>query len=343
MKAVWFERHGGPEVLLHGDRPDPVPGRADALVRVRACSVNRLDVWRREGVVGGDLPLPHVPGLDVAGVVAAVGTDVDPALVGTEALVAPGIVCGSCPACLAGEDSRCAAGVRVVGNQIPGGYAELVRVPARNLLPLPAGLSFEEAASIPVAGLTAFHLVVGRAAARPGETVLVWAAGSGVGAFAVQIASAVGARVLAVAGTREKTERAVALGASLGIDHATEDVRRRAIEATGGRGVDVVLDAVGEATFSVGLEVLACGGRIVLCGTTTGSAAAFDIRDLFSRELTIHGAYLGSRRELVDLLALVANGRVRPVIDRVYPLAEAAEAHRRMEARAHFGKIVLVP
>jgi NADPH:quinone reductase-like Zn-dependent oxidoreductase len=233
--------------------------------------------------------------------------------------------------------------MRVVGNQIDGGYAELVVVPARNALPMPDGLDAIRAAALPVAYLTAYHLVVGRAAVRPGEAVLVWAAGSGVGSAAVQIAAAIGARVIAVAGTEAKVEKACGLGASTGIVHATGDVADRALAATGARGVDVVLDAVGEATFPIGLEALARGGRMVLCGTTSGSAAAFDIRDLFSRELTIHGAYLGSRRELRELIAMVEDGRVKPVVDRVFPLAEASEAHRRMESRAHFGKIVLVP
>jgi NADPH:quinone reductase-like Zn-dependent oxidoreductase len=341
MKAVWFERHGGPEVLVQGDMADPVPGPGQALVRVEACAVNRLDIWRRSGVLGADLPLPHVPGLDVAGVVEAVGPAVGRGLVGLETLVAPGLTCGACSACAAGLDSRCAEGMRVVGNQLPGGYAELVVVPARNCLPRPEGLDAVEAAALPTAYLTAYHMVVTRGATRPGETALVLAAGSGVGAAAVQIAVAVGARVIAAAGTDEKIERAIDIGAESGIVYEREDVADRARDLAGGAGVDVVIDPVGEATFVAALASLARGGRLVLCGTTTGSAAAFDIRDLFSRELTIAGAYLGSRSELLELLRLVRDGRVRAVIDRTYSLAQAADAHRRMESREHFGKIVL--
>ncbi len=342
MRAVRFARTGGPEVLSLDDVPVPEPGPGEALVRVRAAGINHLDIWLRTGALPA--PLPQIPGSDGAGEVAAVGPGVTEVREGDRCLIAPMRFCGRCAACLSGAQQLCDQ-FTIFGTDTPGTCAEYTVAPVRSLLPLADNLSFTDAAATPVAGLTAWHTLVTRARLAPGETALIHSAGSGLGSFAVQIARLCGARVLATVGDAGKVAKAEALGAEVIVrpdppDLAAQlaaEVRSR----TGGRGADVVLDHVGTDLFAANLASLARGGRLVVCGTTTGGDVAFNLRTLFGPQQSILGARLGSLGELVRLMDLVAAGTIRPVVDTVFPLAEAAAAHARMEGRSVFGKLVL--
>ncbi len=338
MKAVRFHKHGGPEVLKYEDVPDPSIRAGEALVRVRACALNHLDLFQRRGIDRVTMPLPHISGADVAGEILV---STDPEFTrGRRVLLQPGLSCGRCEACLGGLDNECAR-YDVLGYQSDGGYAELVRVPAQNLVPIPESIGFPEAAAFPLTFLTAWHMLVTRAGLRAGEDVLVLGAGSGVGQAAIQIAWLHGARVFATAGTDDKLARARQLGAYEVVNHYTQDVPGAIRRMTGGRGVDVVVEHVGEATWERSLRCLSRGGRLVTCGATTGHDARIDLRFLFSRQYTVLGSYMGTKAELLRAAQFFFAGQLRPVIDCVFPLAEAAEAHRRLERHEQFGKIVL--
>ena len=342
MQAVYFENTGGPDVLRHGERPDPVAGPGEVLVRVRACGINHLDLWVRGGLPGLEIEMPHILGNDVAGEVVAVGAGVRNVAPGDRTLVNPTLSCGTCPACATGDDHLCRS-YDVLGRRRNGGYAELVTVPAPNCLPFPSRLSWEEAAAIPLVFLTAWHMLVTRAHVRPGEGVLVIGAGSGVGSAAVQIARLHGARVIATASGANKLARARELGAHETIDHSKEDIAKRTRELTGRKGVDLVVEHVGGHVFEAGVAALAKNGRLVTCGDTVGARASLDLNLLFGRHLTLLGSWMGRRSDLNDALRHVASGELKPVLDSVRPLAEARAAHERIESRAHFGKLVLVP
>jgi len=339
MKAITFRAHGGPEVLRSEDVPDPVAAPGEALVRVRACALNHLDIWERRGLPRVAIPLPHISGSDVAGEVVACGDRTVPA--GERVMLQPGVSCGRCAACVSGRDNECAA-YEVLGYlNHPGGYAELVKVPSQNLVPIPPGVDFVRAAAFPLTFLTAWHMLVARAQVQRGEDVLVLAAGSGVGQAAVQIAALHGARVFATAGSPEKLERARALGAAAVIDHYRQDVSDEIRRLTNRRGVDVVIEHVGEATWPKSVRALARGGRLVTCGATTGGNGALDLHALFAKRLSILGSYMGTKGDLLRAARCFFAGELTPAVDRTYPLAHAAEAQRRLEASEQFGKIVL--
>ena len=340
MKAVVFTQHGGHDVLKYTDAPDPRPRADEILVRVRACSINHLDLWVRRGIPGVEIPMPHIPGSDVAGEVAAVGELITHVRAGDKVILAPGLSCGHCHACLAGDDNLCRE-YTALGYKVDGGCAELVKAPARNALPMPDGLSFEEAAAVPLVFLTAWHMLVTRAKLQPGEEVLILGGGSGVGSAAIQIAKVLGGRVIATVGTEEKVAKTKALGADEVIVHTQQKIHAEVKRVTGKRGVDVVIEHVGEATWAQSVACLATNGRLVTCGATTGYDAKIDLRFLFSRHLSILGSYMGSKAELFPVLDLLARKLVHPVIDSVMALAQCAEAHARLERRAQFGKIVL--
>jgi NADPH:quinone reductase-like Zn-dependent oxidoreductase len=346
MLAFRVTHHGGPEVLALGEEPDPVPAPGESLVRVRACALNRLDLWVREGVPGHRFPLPIVPGAEIAGILEASAGPAPLGLApGDPVLVAPGVSCGLCARCLEGDDPLCAQS-GILGETRDGGYAERVVVPTRNLLPLPAGLSFAEAAAVPLAFLTAWRMLgPKRGDLRPLESVLVHAAGSGVSSAAIQIARLRGAAVIvATAGSDAKLEKAAQLGATHTVHYKSDgaDFVRAAREATGGRGVDVVVDHVGGETFERSLKALAPGGRIVLCGATADAAARINLRAVFFKSLAILGSTMGSLGELRELLRHVERGALRPVLDRTYPWVAARTAQEALAAREQFGKIVLV-
>ncbi|MGA2481600.1 MAG: zinc-binding dehydrogenase [Candidatus Acidiferrales bacterium] len=340
MKAIIFRKHGGPSVLQYTEVPEPRLHPVDVLVRVRACAVNHLDLWVRRGMPGVPIPLPHIPGSDIAGEVARVGERVTRVKVGDKVVLAPGVSCGKCAHCLAGRDNRCHEFTNL-GYMIDGGCAEFVRCPEVNCFPLPEGLSFEEVAAVPYVFQTAWHMLVARAGIQPGETVLVVAGESGVGSAAVQIARFFGARVIVTAGTEEKMARARELGADDVIHHGVYRIDEEVKRLTNRRGVDIVFEHVGAETWDQSIASLARGGRLVSCGATTGEDAKLNLAFLFRRQISVLGSYMGTKSELETILKLVAAGRLRPVIDRVLPLESCAEAHAILERREQFGKIVL--
>src|SRR5436190_4475515 len=337
MRAVRFHEHGGPEVLRFEDAPDPVqvPGRA--IVRVRACALNHLDLWERRGLDRVKLPLPHISGSDIAGeVLEPGGSELAP---GQRVMLQPGLRCGRCTACKAGRDNQC-VNYDVLGLRSDGGYAELVSVPAENLIAIPPHIDFITAAAFPLTFLTAWHMLITRGGLREGDVVLVLAGGSGVGQAAIQLARHFGARVFATSAAG-KSERTRALGAEHVFDHYAGDYSRELRERTGGRGADIVIEHVGDATWDRSVRALATGGRLVTCGATTGHAAGVDLRHLFARQLSLLGSYMGRFSELLQAAPLLFQGKVTPVIDEVFPLARAADAQRRLEEKEQFGKLVM--
>jgi len=341
MKAVRFHEHGGMDRLCYEDAPEPVPGPAEIVVRVKACALNYLDLWERKGLPGIKFPMPHISGSDIAGIVESVGAGVVHVQPGDKTLVNPGLSCMHCEQCYLGNDNHC-RGYSVLGYFSDGGYAELVKVPAVNALPFPVNLPFTEAAAIPLVFMTAWHMLVTRCGIKTGEDVLVLGAGSGVGSAAIQIARLFHARVIATAGSDDKLEKARALGADHVIHHAKQKIRDEVRRITGKRGVDIVFEHVGEATWEDSVNSLARHGRLVTCGATTGFDTKLDLRHLFAKELTLMGSYMGSKHELLHLLKLVDAGLLRPVVSHVFPLAEAGRAQEILENREHFGKVVLV-
>jgi NADPH:quinone reductase-like Zn-dependent oxidoreductase len=341
MKAVIFREHGGPDKLFYDEVPVPKIGPDDVLVKVKACALNHLDIWIRQGIPAYPIPLPHISGSDVAGLVEAVGRNVATVKPGDKVFVSPGLSCWHCDACLAGRDNFCSS-YGVLGAKTDGGYAEYVMVPWRNVLPIPGALSFQQAAAFPLVSVTAMHLVVGLARVQPGETVLVMGAGSGVGSMAVQVAKLVGAKVITTVGADDKIGKAVLLGADAVINHAREKVGERVKALTDGCGVEAVIEHIGPQVWESCIESMARGGRLVTCGATTGGEVSLNLRTLFSRQLTIKGSYMGTRAELLTAAKLVGQGRLTPVIDRTYPLKDARAAQEQMLSRNFFGKIVLV-
>jgi NADPH:quinone reductase-like Zn-dependent oxidoreductase len=340
MKAIVFHEHGGPEVLHYTEVAEPKLHSREVLVRVRACALNHLDLWARKGIPGILIPLPHIPGSDVAGEVEQVGADVTRVRVGQKVILAPGVACGRCEACLAGRDNECPEFTNL-GYMIDGGCAEYVRCPDVNCFPDPENLTFAEAAAVPLVFQTAWHMLVTRAQLRPGESVLVLGAGSGVGSAAIQIAKFFGCRVIATAGSEEKLEKARQLGADEVIHHHIMRIHKEVRRLTERHGVDVVFEHVGAVTWEESIASLARGGRLVTCGATSGYEAKIDIRFVFSRQLSILGSYMGTKSELATVLKLVAAGRLKPVIDRVLPLANCSDAHAYLEQGRQFGKVVL--
>ena len=340
MKAAIFKQHGGPEVLEYADVPEPTTRANEVLVEVKACALNHLDIFVRNGMPGIEIPLPHILGSDVAGVVRDVGELVTWVKPGDEVMVQPGVSCGHCAACLSGQDNLCRE-YDMIGYRRNGGYAELVAVPGVNIIPKPTGLSWEEAAALPLVTVTAWHMLVTRANVQPGEDVLVHAAGSGVGSIAIQIAKLRGARVLTTASSDEKLAKAHELGADETINYTRDDWPREVKRLTDRKGVDVVVEHTGAATWPGSIASLKNNGRLVTCGATSGFDARTDLRQLFFRHLTLLGSFMGSKGELLEALKFVAQGKIRAIVDRVLPLSEARQAHSLMASRAQFGKIVL--
>jgi NADPH:quinone reductase-like Zn-dependent oxidoreductase len=344
MKAVVLRRNGDAGVLELADMPEPKVGANDVLVRVKAVALNHLDLWVRSGYPGLKLEFPHILGSDIAGVVERTGAEVRDLQPGAEVLVNPGVSCGHCERCLLGEDNFCRS-YRILGEHMNGGYAQFVSVPRQNILPRPEALTFEESACLPLTFLTAWTMLVRRAEIRPGETVLVQAAGSGVGSAAVQIAKLLGAKVIATASTDEKLARAKQLGADHVINYREKDFEfvEEVKRITDRRLADVVFEHVGGDTFEKSLNCLPYGGRLVTCGATAGSKVNLDLRVLFYKRLSLLGSTMGSKGDLFRILRLVEEGRLKPVLDRTLPLEQAAAGHERLERRQQFGNVVLIP
>jgi len=341
MKAVVVPRYGGPDVLeLVADHPDPVPGPDQVVLRVHATSLNHLDLFVREGIPALKLTLPHILGSDAAGDIAEVGSDVTDHEVGERVVVNPGISCGRCEFCLTGEDSLCVE-YKILGEHLPGAYAEKVAVPARNVLKIPTDMEFPAASAAPLAFMTAWRMLVTRAKVRPGEDVLVLGAGSGVSTAAIQVAKLAGCTVFVTSSSDEKLRKAKALGADVLINYKALPWSKAIWELTGKRGVDVIVDHVGEATFKESVRTLRRGGRIVVPGATTGPMLELDARYLFWRQLSVLGSTMANQREFEEVMKLVFMGRLKPVVDRVFPLAKAREAHEYLARGDQFGKVVL--
>jgi NADPH:quinone reductase-like Zn-dependent oxidoreductase len=340
LKAVRFHEFGGPEKLQFEEVPDPKIGPTEALVRVRACALNHLDIWARGGTRSERIPLPHISGSDISGEISETGNQVSGHPKDEKVLVAPGISCGICDYCSNGWDSLCES-YKIIGYETQGGYAEYVAVPGKNALPIPDRLSFEQAAAVPLVFLTAWHMLVTRAHLVPGETVLVWAAGSGVGGAAVQVAKLLGAKVITTVGSETKREKAQKLGADFVLNHHTQDIPREIKRLTNGRKVNVVFDHIGEATWEKSMKSMAPAGRLVNCGVTSGGKTEIDIRYIFVKQFSLMGSFMGGRGELLKVLKFFEDEKLKPVVDSVFPLMEAARAQEKMEKSEHFGKIVL--
>ena len=340
MKSMVITEHGGSDCLKLVDQPTPNPGPGEVRVRVRAASLNHLDIWIRMGAFG-KMKLPHTGGCDGAGEVAEVGAGVEGFAKGDRVVVAPGLGCGICDDCLAGNDSFCPR-FQVLGSSIPGTFSECVLVDARRLVKVSDALSFEEWAALGVAYLTAWHMLFGRAHMRPGERVLIHAAGSGVGAAAIQLAKLAGGLIFTTSSKDDKLARAKSeLGADATANYAAGDVTAEVMEWSGGRGVDVVIDHIGPDTWQTNLASLRKGGRLVNCGVTSGTKVEMEFRPIYARQISFLGAYLGNRHEFDALLKMAEAGRFKPVIDRVFGLADLAAAQDYMDSRQHFGKIIL--
>jgi NADPH:quinone reductase-like Zn-dependent oxidoreductase len=340
MKAIVFHAFGGPEKLCYEDVPEPKINETEALIRVRACALNHLDIWARAGTRGERIPMPHISGSDISGEIAKVGSLVKKHNPGDKVLIAPGISDGTCEYCTSGWDSLCDQ-YKIIGYETQGGYAEYVSVPAQNILSIPDKLNFEEAAAVPLVFLTAWHMLTTRSHLTAGETVLVWGAGSGVGSAAIQVAKVLGAKVIATAGNDEKLEKARRLGADWTINHNSQDVPSEVKRITNGKKANVVFDHIGQATWEKSMRSMAPGGRLVNCGVTSGGKAEIDIRYIFVRQFSLMGSYMGGTGELLKVLTFFEDGELKPVVDSVFLLNEAAAAQSRMEKSEHFGKIVL--
>jgi NADPH:quinone reductase-like Zn-dependent oxidoreductase len=342
MKAARIHEHGGPDVLRYEDAPEPRIKANQVLIRVRACALNHLDLFVRGGLPGIKIPMPHILGSDIAGEVAEVGDLCERVKPGWHVLLSPGLSCRQCEQCLSGNDNRCRR-YTLFGYMIDGGNAELVAAPEYSVIPIPDDMSFEEAAASPLVFLTAWHMLMARAKLQPGEEVLVLSASSGVGSCAVQIAKMFHCRVIATAGNEEKLVKARELGADHVIDHYRQDIAAEVKKITARRGVDVVFEHVGAATWPKSIESLAPAGRLVTCGATTGYDAGLDLRYLFSKQYSLLGSFMGTMGELHQVLKFVFRKQLRPVIDRVYPLSEIRAAHERLESKEQFGKIIVRP
>src|ERR1700678_373947 len=340
MKAVRIHQFGGPEVLTYEDVPDPQLRKDQVLVRVRACSLNHLDIFVRNGLPG--IKLPRIPGSDIAGEIAEIGEYVSGFKAGQRVLLAPMHFCGHCERCVAGLQNQCRE-FTVLGNGVDGGDCELIAAPAANVIPIPDTLDFNQAASAPLVFLTAWHMLVGRAGIHPGQTVLVLGASSGVGIAAIQIARLFHCRVITTAGDETKLAKARELGADYGINHYKQKISEEVRKITNKAGVDIVIEHVGAATWDESVKSLRSSGTLVTCGATTGPAVKIDLRHLFARQLTLLGSYMGTMADLYEVLGHVFAGRLKPVVDRVFPLKDLRAAHEYLEKSQMFGKIVVNP
>ncbi len=340
MKALAIFEHGGIDKLQIADLPKPTIGADDVLVNVKAVALNHLDLFVRNGMPTLKLPLPHIPGSDVAGVIAEMGANVAGLTVGQRVTINPGLSCGRCEFCIAGEESLCPE-FKILGEHTTGGAAEFVRVPAVNVLPIPDTLSFEQAAAAPLVFLTAWRALISRARLRAGEDALILGAGAGVSTAAIQIAKKAGARVFVTSSSDEKLRKAKELGADVLLNYATQEWDREVFKATDRRGVDVVFESVGAATWAKSIRSLKRGGRMVVIGATSGPNPQEEIRQVFWKQIDILGSTMSNQREFREVMRLVFRGELKPVIDVVLPLERAREAHARLEKGEQFGKIVL--
>jgi NADPH:quinone reductase-like Zn-dependent oxidoreductase len=345
MKAVVFEEHGGVDVLQYKDVAEPTLGPNDVLIKVRASGCNYNDIWARRGLPGMRVLLPHISGSDAAGEVVEVGSEVADIKIGDEVLVYPGLSCRTCQFCANGQDTFCRQ-YKIWGFQtgpLDGGHAEFAKVPAFNIVPKPKGLAWEEAGSLALVLLTAWRMLVGRARIRAGEFVLIWGAAGGLGTMAIQICRVFGARPIAVASSEEKLEFCSTLGAEHLINRKKQDVAEELRKITDRRGVDVVFEHVGNATWAQSVASLKWGGTLVTCGATSGFEAPTDLRFLWNKQMNFLGSHMGNKTDLLEGLRWVESGHIKPVVSHAFPLREAGKAQTVMENNETMGKMALVP
>ena len=342
MKDIRSHKLGGTENLIYEDIAEPKTAPGEVLINVKAAALNHLDIWVRSGSTGADYNLPRIPGSDVAGVVSEIGSEVKKVKTGDEVILYPANFCGSCDECKLGRQTFCKS-YAPCGNRMEGGDAEYIVVPEHNLLPKPENLSFNEAAAFTLVFLTAWHMLISLGKVKEGDKVLVHAAGSGVGSAAIQIAKQFGARVFTTSSSDEKLEKAKEIGADVTINYDTEKFQDVIYRDTDGEGVDIVIEHVGPATWKESMRSLKKGGRLVTCGATTGPIAELELRLIFSRQISIHGSYMGNLSELNDVMRYINSGAFKPIVDSVFELKDAPSAHRHMESRNQFGKIILNP
>jgi NADPH:quinone reductase-like Zn-dependent oxidoreductase len=342
MRAARIHQHGGPEALVLESAPDPRIKADQVLVRVRACALNHLDLWVRQGLPGMEIPMPRILGSDIAGEVVEAGDLCWRVKPGQRVLLSPGLSCRQCEKCLAGLDNECPR-YGLFGVVVDGGNAELVAAPEYALIPIPDAMTFEEAAAVPLVFLTAWHMLFTRAKLQAGEDVLVLAASSGVGSAAIQLAKLFHCRVIATASGEAKLDLARRLGADHVVDHYQQDIAAEVKRITGRRGVNVALEHVGQATWQKSVQSLALSGRVVTCGATTGFDVSLNLRFLFARQQSLLGSFMGTLGELHQVLKFVFRGQLKPVIDKVYPLDDIRAAHQRLENKEQFGKVLVLP
>jgi NADPH:quinone reductase-like Zn-dependent oxidoreductase len=341
LKAVRIRAHGGVEQLRYEDAPEPkISAPTDVIVRLKNAALNHVDIWNRMGEAAIPIPMPHILGADGAGIVVDVGAEVQRVKPGDAVCLYTFTGCGQCEFCLTGREFMCLH-VVALGQRLEGTYAEYVKLPTENCFAIPAGLSFAEAAAFPLVFITVWRMLITNAKLTPGETILILGIGGGVAGAALQIAKRMGVRVIVTSGSDEKLAEARHYGAGDGINYRTKDFAKETLVLTGGRGVDVVLDCVAGESWQKSLTALARGGRLVTCGATAGGLADTDLSLIFTKHLQIFGSTLGSREEFRQVIQFINAAQIRPIIDRIFPLAEAAAAQRRMEEGKQFGKIVL--
>src|SRR3990172_6854056 len=336
MKAVFINEHGNIDKLKYGDLKEPQISPREVLIRLKTASLNHLDIWVREGMPGLKVEFPHILGADGAGIIEQIGSDVKNVKVGDKVLLNPGISCNACEQCNSGEHSQCST-FHLLGEHVNGTFAEFVKAPFENVHSIPGGLSFEEAAAFPLVFLTAWRMLVSKAKLLPGETILILGIGGGVSSAALQIAKQIGARVFVTSGEKRKLEKAKELGSDYGINYNETDFVKEVRKLTEKRGVDVVLDNVGAATWTKSLACLAKGGRIVTCGATTGSDPQTDIQRIFWNQITVFGSTMGNRKEFSQVLNLFKVNKLEPTIDSVFPLRDFKDAQKKMEEKEQFG------
>jgi NADPH:quinone reductase-like Zn-dependent oxidoreductase len=340
MKAIAITGQGGIDKVQYVDVDRPTPGPREVLIETRAVALNHLDIFVRNNLDTLKLAAPHVAGADGAGVVAEVGPEVNTVKVGDRVLINPALNCGVCEFCQAGEQSLCVR-MGIMGESCPGTFAEWFKVPYGNVHPVPEGFSWEEAAALPLVFVTAWRMLISKAAIKPGEDILILGIGGGVSTAVLQIVKAIGSRAFVTSSSTDKLQQAKALGADVGINYKTQDFAREIRSLTDRRGVDVVVDSVGGDSYTKSLASLVKGGRLVTCGATAGARPQTDLQRIFWNQLSVFGSTMGNRREFTEMLNFVRKRGVKPVIDQVFPITDAVRAFTRMEEGKQFGKIVL--
>jgi NADPH:quinone reductase-like Zn-dependent oxidoreductase len=341
MKAVVIKKHGGPEVVSVEDLEDPIPQSGEVIVQVRSAALNHLDIWVRKGRGSQDLTKSLILGSDGSGVVIEKGDNAYGVEIGDEVVINPGLSCGKCEFCLKGQQSECVS-FGIVGMVRPGTFAEKVAVPIENIQPKPSHLGFDEAAALPLSYQTAWRMLMTRAKLRPSDTILIHGIGGGVALACLQFAKMFGAEVIVTSSSDEKLEKAEKLGADFRINYKkVPDVAAQVLEITSGRGVDIIVDTIGAATMEINLSAARKGGKIVICGITSGAMAQTNLQKVYWNQLTILGSTMGSKEDFRQMLKAVANAKLKPVIDSIHPLENAKQAMLKMERAEQFGKIVL--